>query len=582
MTSKISLAKNHSVLNLFRFTLRKQTPLTLLVTAFTLLICPGMLLDYTSGNPNGETNQLSDSSFAAYSFIILAAAAWLVFMLLLLNFGFLFSKKAGDMYNALPLTRNQLLFTRGIGALVGGIFLMSASYTGLIMVNFSPTVDGVGVITVISTFLFLLLSLIVLTAFYTLFVICSGGIFDTIIALGAINIAPAIILALVIGNSADSAVGLTTDYSMLIYLTPIAVVFCKLINLPTILEKPESIIEPIGKTGALTIIGLIAFTVVCIVLAVKLFKVRRSESAGNAYAFKFMPITISLLVSIVGGYFMAGILNGFYWRFNISFWLLFAICAVLCAITVGAITNRGFKNIKHSIINGILAAALMTALMIGGMYVAQYAQNRIPKTVSVDKVYIGEIEFTKTPEIAINLHKGMLDCTKNENNSEDYMYPEVIRNITSFRFKYNMKNGAVMQRRYWYNGASMRVLHDDILALMQTDSFYKQYDECTKRSESSRYIKIQAYSGKFKTSYDGNDSVYAYLTEKEAKRLIEIFKKDMQAADVSIFDENAYEVSISGNEYRNLYVPVSFDETIEYLTDKFTSYMQKEEADKIY
>ena len=44
MTLKTYLANKKQLFNFFLFTLRKQTPMTLLLTAFALLICPGTLL----------------------------------------------------------------------------------------------------------------------------------------------------------------------------------------------------------------------------------------------------------------------------------------------------------------------------------------------------------------------------------------------------------------------------------------------------------------------------------------------------------------------------------------------------------
>ena len=59
------------------------------------------------------------------------------------------------MFNAVPLTRNQLLISRSVSAFVGGLFLMSAAYAGLVLVNSLPTVKGVGAVTVINTYLFI-------------------------------------------------------------------------------------------------------------------------------------------------------------------------------------------------------------------------------------------------------------------------------------------------------------------------------------------------------------------------------------------------------------------------------------------
>ena len=444
MTSKISLVKKHPFFSFFKFTLKKQTPLTLLITAFTLLICPGMLLREANDDLIREY-YLGPWEFATFSFVILVAAVALVCMLLLYNFNFLFNKKAGDMYNALPLTRNELLISRSLSSFIGAFFLMTAAYGGLIMVNFLPTVNGVGVVTAINTYLFMLLSLMVLTAFCLLIGICCGGYFDTVIAFCAVNLAPVIIVAFIFSFVEDSTVGLVFDYNNLVYLTPIAIVFYKLMNLPTYLEKPENITAGIEKTTALTVIGLIVFGVLCAFAAVKLFKVRKSETAGEAYSFKFMPVIISLLVSMVGGFVIAIVLTGDY---NISggFWIFFIVCAILCSIAIGAITNRGFKKIKGSVINGVVASVLMTVLLISGLYIANYAENRIPKAENVKQVSLGGTDFTEHKDLVVKLHDGIIDSINEEDDSVEGVFPEVLNNFNDLSFEYVMKNGSVMKR----------------------------------------------------------------------------------------------------------------------------------------
>lgn len=569
MTSRISSVKNNPVLSFFKFTLKKQTPLTLLVTAFTLLVCPGMLLRDANDDLIREYT-INAWEFGTFSFVILAASVALVCMLLLLNFGFLFSKKAGDMYNALPLTRNQMLLTRTFSSFIGGLFLMTASYVGLSMVNFLPTVKGVGMLTAINTYLFMLLSLMVLTVFCLLFVICSGGYFDTIIAFGAINVAPVIIVALLFGMAEESATGLAPDYNQLVYLTPIAFVFYKLLSLPTYIEKASNFIAPMEKTTVFTVIGLMVFGLLCVFVAVKLFKIRKSETAGSAYSFKFMPVVISLLVSIVGGYVIAGVLTGFDLSFNVAFWLFFVVCAILCAIAIGAITNRGFKKVKSSIISGVVAASLMSVMVIGSLYVAEYAEHKVPNAKNIETVYVSNVEYKDNFDLVVNFHKGILESLNSNEDYEQEKFPAVVNNFGSFNIQYVMKNGKTIERHYWYRSPDMKNMHSEILALMQSDSFFEKYKDCIKSDE--KIISVHSHNTKFGVAENKEEVLSAVLYPKEAEKLITLFKKEMQAADESIFSEEIYGVSVSGNDWCELYIPKSFTETIEFLETKFTEY----------
>ena len=256
---------------------------------------------------------------------------------------------------------------------------MTASYMGLVVINILPSVDGVKFTTVFITYLYMLLALVVLTAFCVLLGICCGGYFDVVIAFAAINIAPPLIVALSMGIAEESVIGLTFDYNLLIYLTPIAFVFFKLLKLPLAIENPQMFLTAAEKTSIFTVLGISLFGAVCAFVAIKLFKARKGETAGEAYSFKFMPILITMLVSVVGGFILAGILTGFFLEITVTFWIFFVVCAILCAIAIEAITNRSFKNIKRSVVSGLVATAIMTAIVIGGLYVADYAEKRVPQ-----------------------------------------------------------------------------------------------------------------------------------------------------------------------------------------------------------
>ena len=292
-----------------------------------------------------------------------------------------------------------------------------------------------------------------------------------------------------------------------------------------------------------------------------------------SYAFKFMPVIISLLVSIVGGYVIAGILTGFDLSFNVAFWLFFVICAILCAIAIGAITNRGFKKVKGSIINGVVAGALMTLMIICGLYAAEYAEHRVPKADKIETVFVGETELKDNIDLALKLHKGIIECINNDNVQDDYgEFPGVVNNCNNFDFEYVMKNGSVIKRNYWYRSPHMNALNSEILELMQTDSFFEKYEECTNWPIGSTVITVHSHSSKFGTLEDGEGQKNAILTSKEAKYLISLFKKEMQSADMSVFNEKVFGISISGDDWQDLYIPESFTETMSFLEAKFIEY----------
>ena len=94
MTSAISLNKRR-VLNFFTFTLKKQTPLTILVTAFALLFCPGTLLSQIMeriANYGIASDKRPDMNgyFLGYTIGIFVVGIGLSLLLTASNFSFLF------------------------------------------------------------------------------------------------------------------------------------------------------------------------------------------------------------------------------------------------------------------------------------------------------------------------------------------------------------------------------------------------------------------------------------------------------------------------------------------------------------
>lgn len=575
MTSKTSSAKTHPAASFMRFSLKKQTPLTLLVTAFTLLVCPGMLIKELAIELSNYENVTIDSDdFNIYALFILGASAVLMFMLLLNNFGFLYSKKASDMYGALPLTRNETLFTRTVSSYVGAFFNMTVSYLGLCTVNFLPDslVKGVSVETAVITYLFMVLILTVATFYSLLFVICSGGYFNAIIAFAAVNLAPVFVVAVLILNAIEGNVGINIDYINVVYASPIAYMFWKFTRIP-LAENTGTTLLAIEKISVWSILGLVLFAVICIVAAIKLFAVRKSETAGEAYSFGFVPTVITVLVSMAGGYLIGGLMTGFMTNFGLVFWILFVIGALLCAVTFGAVISKGFKSVKSSLKSGAVSAAVMIVLVIVTSVLSGIAEVRVPKAENIEEIrlfYDEDVVFTDNFEPVVDLHAKIVENIKNDYHSEDEKYYEVnntmIQNISDIRIKYVMKNGLAVERLYWNNYPDMDNLYPELLRLMQTDQFLSKYDKCATDSEDN--IVIVTFRGE---KYEYNDlDLYecsAVLNNAQGKEFLKILKSEFKAADTSVFEEECYVVSIHGDTFEELYLPASFTDTMDYLSD---------------
>ena len=115
MILKTSSNKLNPAINFFKTSLKKQSGFVLLSLVISLLICPGVILKNISDNTINITKdntyemQWLVDGFTTGIFVFSLAV---MLLLLFVNFGFLYSKKASDVFHSLPLTRNELLITR--------------------------------------------------------------------------------------------------------------------------------------------------------------------------------------------------------------------------------------------------------------------------------------------------------------------------------------------------------------------------------------------------------------------------------------------------------------------------------------
>lgn len=561
MTLKIFSLKSSPALNFLRFSLKKQTPYTLLVTAFTLLICPGTLLK-SIAERDTYYNSAWDMNgyFNIYSVVTFIASLVLMFLLLAVNFNFLFSKKTGDLFHALPLTRNELVFTRGLSSYIGAVFNLTVSYGCLCVVNYLPGAMGVDLSLIITTYLMMLLFITFLTAFTLLFVVVCGGIFDFIIAVGVINAGVPGLYLVFADFFSSVAEGLSAPLTGAIYTTPFAYTVYKLVM------HMQNNAYYVGSTAKIeefsvwSVVCVLVITIACILLCSYLFKIRKSETAGEAYSFKFMPNIISIILSAAGGYVIGYIItvNSFE---SLDFWVFFIIGALLCSVTFGAIASRGFKTVKLSMIKAGIAIAITLALVLSINAVGKSTSAYIPKTEKIEKIELyndGDVVFTDKFDLITGMHAQIVENLEKNYNDTAKTEPEIINNFNVLDVKYVMENGATVERRYAYYLICRDNLYDDMLAIMQTEEFFNRYNKVIYRNNKT--VVIDAYGYK-----DFDERSGSLVKAEVVEDILKTYKKEMMAADLGIFTEKCLTLNMSGqqgNEFEQIVVPESFSETM--------------------
>ena len=571
MTLKTYSNKINPALNFFKTSLKKQSGFVLLSLVISFLVCPGAILKNMSDNSNNiakdntyELQGLLDS-FTTLIFVISLAV---MLLLLFVNFSFLYSKKSSDVFHSLPLTRNELLFTRFSVSFIGAAIPLTASFLGLVIIAALPFVTGAAVFTVIKAYLLALLQLLMCGIFMLIFIVSAGTIFDMIISLAAVNIGFPV-LALIIRNWLSTlAEGVELSEKYVFYTSPL---LYSAYNMPLVTRDENY--NVIGGsmsyfTDKITVWSVVAICLLIVLfgyIAIALFRRRKSETAGEAYSFKFMPILITLLISIGGGLVVSALFEGVQ-PDSVGYWTFFCIGALIAAVAAGAIMSRGFKCIKASLIKGGIAVGVMAVMCLSTLFIGNSIvdfvpnENRIKYIKVRDADYSEDLILDKNFTEVLNLHQTVVNVINSTGDRGEY--DENTRDfgmaLRRFEITYVLKSGRKVERTYHLH---REIYNEPLLKLMQSENYINaQLQECNE-------VEDNLLNGDY---VDKTDNLYGNITitKQELLKLNELYIKELKSADTSVFYGKCTRITLSGKnttKYIKFTIPESFTETLEYV-----------------
>lgn len=558
MMSTTSLTKKRRAKFLL-LSLSKQTPLCLLSMAFMLLISPGLIVNSIVSIPY-QTEYYID--FDGQSILIFIMSLFVMLSLISLNFGFLFSKKSGDVFHALPLTRNELYLIRVSASFIGAFFAMTVSYLCLAGINALPGVKGANTDMVISCYVSMLLGLLLCTVYTSIFAIISGGKFDFAFSLFAINLGIPILIAILISEYRNIAYGTirVAGSGAYYYLSPY---YMATSLVSTAGNIDTYIISSPVQALIKEIVTILIYTAVFIFVALRLFKIRKSETAGEAYSFKVVRFIISFFTAYIGGYLIGAIFAGGDFVYPI-FWIFFIIGVILVSIMSGAITSRGWKTVKNSLKNAavtVIIALLMFAVILS---CGLGAKNRVPDENNIKEISLdyGTVTFKDNFETVTKLHKAL---TKTEpsiwklaeiEESNYAKHDSLVGSINSVRIDYKLKSGGELQRQYYY--VYGEEVYACIIEYLKSEEYRNYLTACDD-------IEVKLVEASF------SDFDQFTITKEELKEVMKLYTEELLNADEDAFYESCtdlrlYDIDLKGNS-KIIKVPNSFTKTINKITE---------------
>lgn len=533
MISKASSINFHPSFRLYGYSVKRTAGLTLLMTVFMLLFCPGYVLmrinNRLSLQSSGIFNfdNIAPTVISAVTVITCAAAVLYLFI----NFSFLYSRSSSDFFHSLPFKRTGLLASRFFASIVPILLPMALSYAAMCGILALDYVEG-SIRPILTGFAYNILILFMCAAFTMIFIVCAGSIFDLIISFVTFNIGIIIIQFINSSLCQEYLWGYPweTEYKLLMSSTPF---YYALVGSFSLINGETDYVD----SYAVFTLKLILITLLSLVAAFLLYKRRKSEKSGVSYAYKFIYIVCALIIGVVGAY-LIGVLfsDG---EINPIFWTFAVVGGLLTAVTFGAINDRGFKTVKKSLIIGgcSVVCLAVTALTLWSGFFGY--STRIP---SADKVISASVSFSGNnvefadPDLVFKLHGAIAE---NGAETEEYQYVSV---------SYSLKNGDNFKRAFYVDLGDYL---DTLLEIYKSDenreSIRERFDSFTENN-----LAISVYS-------DENSVEGLYLTPAELTRLKEAYLTDISGATAdSITGGLYYTVDISG-----------FDKDFEYLRDSF-------------
>lgn len=572
MMLKTSSRKINPFIGMLKFTLRKNLGVIIIVTIAALLYCPGhYLTDYEH-----YFERLNAAHYSGYDmvqdfmYIISVVAGILVTFFNFINFSYMYQKRSSDVFHAFPLTRTELLLSRMASSVIGTLIPVTVAYVAYTaMCIFNPWMMA-SMSQILISYLHTLLVVLVCSSFSAVFVVSAGSMFDLGLSFIGANIALLFVSAIIDMVLEETLIGYagSNSHEIMKVLSPLYYSGVGLANLNNIK------LYGISNLTVRYIITSVVFTAVFTAISLLLYNRRKAERGGQAYAFKYIYIVCSILAGICGSYIVGYIFANS--DFNIIFWIFATIGAILTCTVYGAVTNRGFKNIKTSIIIGAISALVLPCVALAGITGCFGYTEHIPESDTVQSASIEyfseDIEFNGENIAWVrDFHSRILESdaliARSNPTGEETRWLD---------FNYYMKDGTTVTRRF-------HIVHARAKAIL-----LKLY-RCDERMTTVINQLNIDMPQEVEVSFTREDGVHANmrLTYEQFMKLLDCYKQDLKNANESYLDDNQtefihFEWKNADNDYSYQYYTFDFSKKFtnlyNYLDSKGMFLVQSEDG----
>lgn len=503
-------------------------------------------------NLMGMGRQFTIVSAFFYTIIILVVP---VVLSLVLN-NYMHSKKAADVFHALPVKREKLLGVNTAVAMT--IITIPVLASNLLIILFQTIKFGfqpflVGQILIdmagwlVSAFFIYLLT----TAVCTLV----GTVFDAFIFSGILMASTPIILGIYTALAGEFLFGFEPSQLFVETLFDL----CPLSLMPTRLSFSHFVTQSgfnalDAEESALLLnsnIAIVVFLLLAVALlfaAMWLYRRRNSERAETTTSKGPLQVIIKFIGTLIGGIIIGLIFYEVNGGDSVSADMMFVMWSLIGGILIytiiEVILNRGFKSLIKSIPMGVVMVAIMSASTLVVLMGGFGYENRVPDVENIESLeisYMGRFDdfhiFDATPienssdwkyktvrsvkltdpemiAAVVNYHQEVVDV-KYQRDYSHFDEDQTVYANTSI--KYLLKNGKTMQRNY----GVVKVETLMKLAALETNA------EFLAQTHPAFFIEPKLITKWMITDAFGANKVEQIYSEQESVALLEAIKADL-------------------------------------------------------
>ncbi|MBO4433789.1 MAG: hypothetical protein J5852_09700, partial [Clostridia bacterium] len=511
MTLRASKTEKSPTFGLYKATLSKNIGSIILLSVAMLIYCPGFFVASLSQITFRASDYNSPDALSALYGVSVTLSCILVCVGNYVNFSYLYKKSSSDVFHALPLTRSSLLISRAAACFTGLLIPLTIGYTALACLTVPYPTYAIGTIAQIaSAYLVNVLMMAAFSAFSLIFIVCAGSGFDLAVSFFGFNVA-----VLAVGGIIDSLCeSYLSGYSMQseFFLRTLSPIYYLAERSVMFANNGYALSGSVGL-----IFDIIKYTVVFAIVSPLLYRFRKAERGEQAYAYKFIYVICGVLAGICGGFALSEIFIFAVGQkeYSVIGFVAFVAGALITTVVYGAVTDRGFKGFKRSMIIGggsAVVYGIIAVIIVSGAF---GFEGRIPaaKDVTAATVVFDDttVDFTDA-RCVIDLHKAIIEKDADDDFDDTVDTPHTYVTIDyNLSGKGNVGNGDML-REYFIDKTKLK---EELFAIYASDNRFEKIEKTINAANGKIDIWGDYSEGEDSFTLDGT------VSRANAKKIIE-------------------------------------------------------------